>query len=65
MNNKNSKNVLFSDIDECALDNGGCDHECKNKPGSFECSCKSGYTLGKDGTTCTGKCEIFPMYQYG
>ena len=55
MNNKNSKNVLFSDIDECALDNGGCDHECKNKPGSFECSCKSGYTLGKDGTTCTGK----------
>ena len=45
---------IFIDIDECAVDNGGCDHICINKPGSFECQCKEGYALGADGKTCTG-----------
>ena len=25
------------DIDECAKDNGGCEHSCLNKPGTFQC----------------------------
>ncbi|KAF6116042.1 signal peptide, CUB domain and EGF like domain containing 3 [Phyllostomus discolor] len=33
------------DIDECRLNNGGCDHICRNTVGSFECSCKKGYKL--------------------
>ena len=44
----------FADIDECAVGNGGCDHICVNKPGSFECQCKDGYELGSDGKTCEG-----------
>ena len=52
--------ILLIDIDECAVDNGGCDHICVNKPGSFECQCKEGYLLGDDGKTCTGnKLQIF------
>ena len=35
------------DIDECADDNGGCEHLCINKPGTFMCDCRKGYqTLG-------------------
>ena len=25
------------DIDECVENNGGCQHDCINKPGTFEC----------------------------
>ena len=25
------------DIDECAKNNGGCEHSCLNKPGTFQC----------------------------
>ena len=46
--------LFFSDIDECAVDNGGCDHTCINKPGSFECQCKDG-SLADDGKMCNGK----------
>ena len=46
--------LCFSDIDECAVDNGGCEHTCINKPGSHECKCKEGYLLGDDGLTCAG-----------
>ena len=31
------------DIDECLVENGGCDHKCDNVVGSFQCSCHSGY----------------------
>ena len=46
--------ISFSDIDECAVGNGGCDHTCVNKPGSFECQCKERYALADDNKTCTG-----------
>ena len=42
---------LFVDIDEC-IGVHGCEHECINSPGSFTCSCKSGWALGDDGTSC-------------
>ena len=40
-----------SDIDECSP-GGGCDEnaDCLDTPGSFECTCHSGYT--GDGDTC-------------
>ena len=45
---------LFSllDTNECALDKGGCDHECVNRGGSFHCECDQGYTLLSDNKTC-------------
>ena len=36
-------NYSFTDIDECASDNGGCDQNCHNNVGSYTCSCDTGY----------------------
>ncbi|CAI9743505.1 bone morphogenetic 1-like isoform X3 [Octopus vulgaris] len=33
------------DIDECANNNGGCNHICVNSPGSYECMCYKGFIL--------------------
>lgn len=33
------------DINECAMNNGGCDQKCINAPGSSSCGCNSGYEL--------------------
>ena len=43
---------LLLDIDECAADTDGCNQICTNTEGSFECSCRSGFTLLDDGKTC-------------
>ena len=43
--------TIFVDIDECSRVHG-CEHECINSPGSFTCSCKSGWVLSDDGTSC-------------
>ncbi|XP_052870734.1 tolloid-like protein 2, partial [Anopheles cruzii] len=54
--------VYFTDIDECAVNNGGCQQECKNTIGSYLCSCRNGYTLHDNGHDCKEsgcKHEIF------
>ncbi|XP_068046771.1 signal peptide, CUB and EGF-like domain-containing protein 1 isoform X5 [Anomalospiza imberbis] len=47
---KNQKDCKY--IDECLVNNGGCDHFCRNTVGSFECSCQKGYKLLTDERTC-------------
>jgi len=45
----------FADVDECntpGANNCSSIADCVNKPGSFECNCKSGYT--GDGVNCSG-----------
>jgi len=44
----------YTDIDECATNNGGCSAQasCSNFDGGFTCTCQSGYT--GDGVTCSG-----------
>lgn len=57
---------LFKDIDECRLNNGGCDHVCRNTVGSFECSCKKGYKLLTNERTCQGRYPLeMPEYISG
>ena len=50
---KNS--IVISDINECVVDNGGCNQTCANTQGSFECSCGTGYKLAGNAIDCDGK----------
>ena len=45
---------VHADVDECSVNNGGCQFECENTVGSFLCRCPRGYQLDDDGTHCTG-----------
>ena len=38
-----------SDINECAVLNGGCEHLCTNKNGGFDCGCFDGYYMNDVG----------------
>ncbi|XP_061399860.1 protein tolkin [Musca vetustissima] len=50
--------VFFTDIDECSINNGGCQHECRNTIGSYVCSCHNGYSLHENGHDCKeGECK--------
>lgn len=49
---------LFTDIDECIVNNGHCEHNCTNEPGRYSCQCASGYQLDQDGHNCTGNRNI-------
>ncbi len=41
------------DIDECAIGTSGCDHDCVNSFGSYQCICRPGYELDlSDNRTC-------------
>lgn len=50
-----------ADIDECTIENGGCETFCTNSEGSYECSCHSGYALMPDLRTCTGEKLCSPL----
>ena len=44
-----------ADIDECAVNRGGCAQDCSNNDGSFLCLCDVGYFLnGTDKVSCHG-----------
>ena len=45
----------FTDINECAQNNGGCSHDCTNIMGSYYCACLEGQTMSSDNHTCVGK----------
>ena len=49
---------LGLDVNECEKLNGGCDHQCNNTIGSFNCKCRKGFFLDEDGKTCLGKFGI-------
>ena len=54
--------VLYTDEDECAVNNGNCTHQCVNTPSSFMCACNEGFSLASDGKTCNGKHHEKPLH---
>ena len=48
---------VFSDVDECSVNNGGCAQNCTNKLPGFECSCNVGYRLDSDKLGCSGELD--------
>ncbi len=47
-------NIFLLDVNECIIDNGGCEQSCTNSEGNFNCSCNSGYELDSNGFNCSG-----------
>ena len=41
------------------MDNHGCEQNCNNTPGSYQCSCNQGYALGVDQRLCDRKLALF------
>ena len=53
--------INFVDINECLVDNGGCEFSCTNLEGinnttglGYQCGCDYGYQLAPDNHNCTG-----------
>ena len=53
-----SNHNLDLDVNECEKFNGGCDHQCNNTIGSFNCNCTKGFFLDANGRTCIGKFSV-------
>lgn len=47
---------VYTDIDECKLQNGGCSHTCSNSLGGHTCHCPPPLLLGTDNLSCTSMC---------
>ena len=47
--------IIITDVDECQVNNGGCNQTCTNTEGSFKCSCDMGYTLRMNNLSCDGE----------
>ena len=46
-------------VNECSNANGGCEHNCLNTIGSYQCTCNSGYRMENNGHSCTGTTHVF------
>lgn len=46
--------IRFADKDECAFNNGDCEHVCVNSYLSHSCHCRGGYTIASDNRNCYG-----------
>eukprot|EP00731_Ephydatia_muelleri_P015150 Em0008g870a len=42
------------DVNECAVNNGGCGQVCTDSNPGYNCSCNPGYMLNPDGVNCSG-----------
>jgi len=46
--------LILTEINECHINNGNCEYNCTNTPGSYYCTCNTGYQLHFDKHNCTG-----------
>ena len=52
----------FPEINECIEGTQLCEHNCINTPGSYNCSCNTGYILSTNGFSCASK--LMAIYFY-
>ena len=46
--------LTYSDVNECATNNGGCEGVCNNTIGSYNCQCAAGFHLANNSRNCVG-----------
>lgn len=51
--------TFIKELDECELQDHGCEHNCVNTLGGYLCSCFLGYELHSDKKTCESECDAF------
>ena len=63
--------IYYTDINECLIDNGGCEHNCINIEGinsttglGYQCGCDNGYQLAPNNHDCNGMCACFSVSIY-
>ena len=47
--------MVYVDVDECEEGTSGCQQDCNNTIGSYNCKCQPGYRLAEDGHMCNGR----------
>lgn len=47
--------TFMKEVDECEHMDHGCEHECINTLGGYECACYIGYELHSDKKSCESK----------
>ena len=52
---------LYTDVNECNTNNGGCEQYCLNTRGSHYCSCRPGYSLNDAGRECEGMSMVWHL----
>ena len=57
-------NLINTDIDECSIANGGCQHVCINQPGTYSCDCFNGYQLTENNNHCAPTDDDGPNIVY-
>ncbi len=50
--------ICLQDVNECDVNNGGCNQTCVNEIGSYHCECDIGFLLHNDSHDCTGQLQI-------
>ena len=46
--------IHYLDINQCVVNNGGCEQICENLVPGYECRCNRGFSLNDDGFSCAG-----------
>ena len=65
--------IYYVDINECLVNNGGCEFSCTNLEGissttglGYQCGCDNGYQLAPDNHSCDGmhtcSCKLYVCF---